>query len=648
MGGDDHPTDPSSIQRIIVLGFDGVDPNLLEKWMGEGHLPNLKKLSETGYYHPLRTANPPQSPVAWSSFTSGTWPGDHGIFDFLQRDPMTYLPDVSYQSIEKPTFWLFNLLLDNPASARNNRHGPAFWKTASDQGKRVVVLSVPYSFPPDTLNSGKMLSGLGVPDLRGTNSTFYYFATDLTASEAKKGAGGSKFVQIKRGANRIETEIEGPVDPTAEDYQRLSIPLAFEVDDQSKSMAIGLQGQTEKVQEGEWSHWFEIEYKITPFYKMKGICRFYVKQIGPEIQVYLSPISLHPDDPHIPFSYPKSFSSELKDKIGFYKAVGWIHDTSALNSEKITEGQFLDEMDQIMQKRKEMTLRSLEDEEFDLFISVFTATDRVAHMFYRLIDPEHPRYDEALAEEYGEAILNTYRTMDEIVGEISERHLDESTLLMIISDHGFHSYRTGLNVNTWLVRNGYMYLKGMVDGKPIPDRLFSNREFYPNVDWNRTKAYAIGTGQVFVNLKGREGQGIVNSGPEYEGLVKELRAELLEIKDPSSGERIFSNVYMKEGEFLGVSSDNAPDLQLAFKEGYCTSWETRLGGIPKGLFLPNLKKWSGEHAASDVVETSGIFLSNTKTTTDEPCIVDISATTLDILGVRRAKGMSGVNLFGSD
>jgi predicted AlkP superfamily phosphohydrolase/phosphomutase len=641
--------DPDIFERVIILGFDGVDPDLVEKWASEGYLPNLKKLSETGYFSPLITANPPQSPVAWSSFTTGTWPGDHGIFDFLKRDPKTYLPDVSYLSTEKPTFKFFDLVLDTPARAINHRHGPSFWKVASDQNKRVVVLSVPYSFPPDDLHdSGKMLSGLGVPDLRGTNSTFYYFATDLTASEAKKGAGGSKFVRIQKNEGSIETEIEGPVDPISEEYQRVSVPLTFDVDNGSKSIAIGLQGQSETVREGAWSDWFEISFKITPFYKMKGICRFYIQQVAPEVQVYLSPLSFHPDDPHIPFSHPESFARELKDKVGYYKTVGWVHDTSALNSEKISEGQFLDEMHQIMQKRKEMALRSLEDETYDLFISVFTATDRASHMFYRLIDPEHPRYDEALAREYGDAILDTYRAMDDIVGEIVDNHVGDNDLFMIVSDHGFHSYRRGLNVNTWLVRNEYMFLKGQVAGKRVPDNLFSSREFFPNIDWNRTRAYAIGTGQIFVNLKGREGNGIVKPGQEYDDLIREIRSKLLDLEDPETGEKVLSNIYLKEGEFLGASEDKAPDLQLAFREGYCTSWETRLGGIPKEIILPNDKKWSGEHAASDVVDTEGIFFSNRKPIVSEPSIVDISATTLDILGAKRAKGMEGENLFQSN
>jgi predicted AlkP superfamily phosphohydrolase/phosphomutase len=633
------------IERIIVLGFDGADPHLLQEWMDGGYLPNLKKLSEEGVFRPLHTANPPQSPVAWSSFAAGTWPGNHGIYDFLKRDPKTYLPDVSYLSTEKPTFHFFDLLVDKPARAISRRHGPSFWKIASDQRKKVIVLSVPYSFPPDTVPEGKLLSGLGVPDLRGTNSTFYYYATDLTAAEVSKGAGGSKFVKVARKGNRIDTVVEGPVNPLSESFERLEAPLSFTVDPGSRRVTIEMQGQTDTVGEGRWSDWFEIEYPVTYFYKMKGICRFYVIQADPEVQIYLSPLSLHPDDPYIPFTWPTSFSRELREKFGFFKTVGWIHDTSALNSEKISEAQFLDEMNQIMDKRREITLRTLEDEDFDLFISVFTATDRVSHMFYRLIDPDHPRYDAALANDYGTAIRDIYRKMDEIVGEIVDRHVDEHTLLMIISDHGFHSYRRGLNVNTWLVRNGYMTLKGMVEGKKIPDRLFSTREFFPNVDWKRTRAYAIGTGQVFINLQGREGQGIVRPGEEYRALVDEIRAGLLGVIDPKTGEKVLSNVYRRDDVFHGVSIDKAPDLQLAFREGYCTSWETRLGGIPKELFLPNRKKWSGEHAASDVAETNGIFFSSRKTSVEDPAIVDVAVTALELLGAKKGSEMEGRNLF---
>src|SRR5438128_7969040 len=86
------PIAGASEQKIIVLGFDGVDARYTERWMNEGKLPNLAKLRAAGTFRPLRPTIPAQTPVSWSTFSTGIDPGRTGIFDFLRRDPKTYLP----------------------------------------------------------------------------------------------------------------------------------------------------------------------------------------------------------------------------------------------------------------------------------------------------------------------------------------------------------------------------------------------------------------------------------------------------------------------------------------------------------------------------------------------------------------------------
>lgn len=148
--------------QVVVLGFDGADPNLLSRWMAEGHLPNLARLSQTGTFQPLGTTNPPESPVAWASFATGLNPGGTGIFDFLRRDPQTYLPELALISRQKPKF-LFGLIPIRPPKVINERHGVPFYKVAADAGYKTTVIRMPLEFPPTPLPGGEPSSRHGVP-----------------------------------------------------------------------------------------------------------------------------------------------------------------------------------------------------------------------------------------------------------------------------------------------------------------------------------------------------------------------------------------------------------------------------------------------------------------------------------------------------
>ena len=144
-------------KQVVVLGFDGADPKLAAKWMAEGKLPNLARLAREGTFKPLGTTNPPESPVAWASFATGLNPGGTGIYDFLKRDPETYLPELALVSRERPKF-LWGLIpyqaaeSDEPAQRRaflqsggrrglqNHHHSHAAGVSAHrDSGRKVVV-----------------------------------------------------------------------------------------------------------------------------------------------------------------------------------------------------------------------------------------------------------------------------------------------------------------------------------------------------------------------------------------------------------------------------------------------------------------------------------------------------------------------------
>jgi predicted AlkP superfamily phosphohydrolase/phosphomutase len=231
--------------------------------------------------------------------------------------------------------------------------------------------------------------------------------------------------------------------------------------------------------------------------------------------------------------------------------------------------------------------------------------------------------------------------MDAIVGDVMRLMKPDATLI-IVSDHGFHSFRKGFNTNTWLVQNGYMTLKNpnAEEKQYNLDNLFGQGSFFPNTDWSRTQAYAVGLGQVYLNLRGREKYGIVDPGPEAQKILNDLRTKLLAVEDPDNHAKVIENVYFASEIFHGSRTSEAADLQMSFRDGYRTSWQTSLGAVPAGIVVANMKKWSGDHCASDPSDTQGIFFSN-RHVPDPPSILDISPTVLKLLEVAPPAGLDG-------
>lgn len=627
------PPTASSHGRMIVLGFDGVDPRWLERWSQEGKLPNLRRLMESnqghGYRH-LGSTNPPQSPVAWTSFATGTRPGAHGIFDFISRRltrsqaPMPpVMPQVATSS--------FEVQEAGPPVARNLRTGEPFWQNLGNHGVRVVALNVPYSFPPDPMRDGRMLSGLGVPDLRETNSTFTYAGTEVT-NGPNPGGGVMVPLVVTAGVGRFD--LEGPSVPGGTG-ERMKLPVEVRATSHD-TLDVRIDGHEMSMRLREFSPWVHVTFNSDGT-NVSGILQMVALEAQPRMRLFITPISFDPRHQYSPIAYPQHFAVDLADDLqNDFKTVGWDHDTSALNAEVIDEELFLRDMNAIETQRTQMLVSRMQNNDWDLLLWVSTATDRVAHMFYRLMDPEHPRYEAALAARYGNAIEEQYRRMDATVGRIVSTMRPDDTLV-ILSDHGFHNYRRGLHVNQWLRQQGLLFLR---DGAEASDR-----EFLLDVDWSRTKAYALGTGQIYLNVRGRERDGIVNES-DVPALCRQIRDGLRALRDTErANAEVVHQVYIGTEVFRGGRSSDAPDLQVAFAENYRTSWESILGGVPAGLFADNDKKWSGDHAASDVSETPGILISNHAIRAEHPEIIDLASAITNHFGEPIPRSYEGHDFF---
>ncbi|MET0507954.1 MAG: alkaline phosphatase family protein, partial [Burkholderiaceae bacterium] len=511
-------------QKMVVLGFDGMDPDLVLQLVQSGRLPNFKRLIDQGGLYPLATTHSAESPTAWASFATGVNPGKHNIYDFLVRDTATYLPDLGMVR-RQPARFLFGYVPIAKPKIHSIRGGTSFWTVAGRAGVRTSILTVPVTFPPEEVPNGELLSGLPLPDIRGTMGTFYYFATDLSRYEEGNTEMGGILKRLLVENDVAQTELVGPPNPIVrqqveqirakgpalsdQDRSRITelqgrqdvrLPMTVRWHRGAKNATVDLGGQSILLQPGKWSKWVDLEFRINFLLRIRGMAQLLLMNADNELQLYVSPVNWKPDAPPIPMSYPAGFAGDLFKAIGYYRTLGWAEATWPLNEARMDEQTFMDDLYRAFDDRAQVILSRLEARRWDLLVGVIESTDRVQHMMWRLIDPKHPMHDPALTAKFGGAIESVYRRADGFVGEVMQR-VDPGTPILVVSDHGFHSWRKAVNLNTWLVQNGYMTLQGQRPADKKLNDLFGGGTFWENVDWTRTRAYAMGIGQIYFNLR---------------------------------------------------------------------------------------------------------------------------------------------------
>jgi predicted AlkP superfamily phosphohydrolase/phosphomutase len=592
-------------KQVIVLGVDGMDPGFLERHWND--LPNTARLKDTGGFRRLRTTTPPQSPVAWSTFITGLDPAGHGIFDFVHRNPKTMLPYSSMSTTLPPRFTLplgpYVLPLSS-SRVKTLRKGQGFWQILAHRGIPVDIMHMPTNYPP--LNAGEALAGMGTPDLRGTQGTFTYFTND--PEELTRDVPGGRIFKVHSENERFVLPLEGPPNSLRKGAPFASVDLVADVDAEHDAARISIGDTTAIVNQGEWSQWLPADFPLLGWLAgARGMFRVYAKELHPHFAMYVTPVNIDPRSPDLPISAPASYSRRVARDTGPFYTQGIAEDTSALRQGVFTIQEFERQSGLVQSDELKLLRYSLAHFHEGLLFFYFSSIDQNSHMLWGKHEPE---------------LLAVYRSVDSAIGEVMKQFPEAAIIVM--SDHGFNAFDRSVNLNTWLFNEGFLSLNGPPG---------SDDEMFANVDWSKTQAYALGLNGLYLNIAGREKNGILHRGAETTSVMKKLESELVQFRDPANGRQVV--------EVLSEThAEQGPDLIVGYGRTYRGSWQTALGSVPAAILEDNTDAWIGDHCINPE-DVPGVLLSNRALREGSPELKDVTVSILSLFGAPSGTGMAG-------
>jgi len=659
LGGCDALTTPARVrrrsgrrvdQRVVVIGLDGLDPYLTERLMEAGRLPNLAALRAGGGYSRLATSIPPQSPVAWASFITGADPGTHGIFDFIHRRP-DRPSEPRYSAAETIaasggwevgrhrlplSFWPFN---HEPSRTVLRREGTPFWHYLDEAGIPSVCYDLPADYPPSPSEHGhhRSLAGMGTPDLLGTYGTHQVFSTRVGGRREES---GGLVHPLWFDGDVARAKLAGPKNTLLRQPSGTEAEMVIFRHPREPEARIEIADRTVVLRQGEWSRWVRVVFPIElpsflPNDQVQGICRFYLQEVRPHFRLYVSPLNIDPLAPgRQPVSEPPEFVTELADRLGRFGTLGFQEDHKALTNGVFSDEEFRVQADFVLEERLKLLEHALADYDEGLLFFYFSSTDLQAHMFWWDSDERHPRRSPAEARHYMGVLEDLYARLDGVVGDIARRCGPRATLL-VLSDHGFGNFRRQFNPNTWLRDHGYL---GPPDCGSLADAAGG-----AVVDWRRTRAYALGLNSVYLNLAGRERDGVVRRA-ERDALLEELSAGLLAARDPATGQSPIAAVYRGDRVYSGPCVASAPDLIIGYRRGYRCSWGGALGVVGGDILSDNDSAWAADHCMA-AEELPGVLFCNRPLRQGGPSLIDLAPTILGEFGLSQPAAMTGRHLL---
>ena len=608
---------------VIIIGIDGMDWELTRQMAEAGELPNFARLMRDGTGQALETSVPPLSPIAWSDFITGMDSGGHGIFDFLHRDPENLIPIFAMSEVTSapPVMTFGDYQIPGAGDLKLLRYGKEFWTALEESGVPSWVYRMPVDFPVSGTAS-RELSGMGTPDLLGTYGTFSFYTSALFFDQD---VSGGEVYGLDLWEDRAEGSLFGPPNPFRVDGEQLSVPLvvSFDAEEDVAEIDIG-DGQARLLmQPGEWSDWVTVQFDMIPTQSLFGATRFYLRSIRPEVELYAAPLQIDPVAPAMPISTPADHAAELAAATGGFYTQGMPEDTKTITEDVFSHDEFLAQAEIAHQELVDQFEYVLDEYRGGLLFYYFGGVDQVSHIMWGVTDPEHPGYDPELAAKHADVVPGLYREADRIVGYALENMPQDATLI-VMSDHGFASWRRAFNLNSWLRDEGYLVVKD--------PNLTREPAAYGNVDWSQTRAYGAGFNGLYINQRGRESKGIVDPAVAGE-LLDEIGAKLLQVVDPETEQRAVTRVYKAEEFFQDRGHlDAGPDMLVGYAKTYKGSNEGALGELTAEVMFDNLGTWTADHSM-DHTTVPGIFFSNRKLKTPVTNLRDLTTAVTAEFGV---------------
>ena len=630
-------------KKVIVIGIDGMDPRLSGKMMQAGKLPNFARLHQDGGFRVLGTSIPPQSPVAWANFINGAGPGSHGIFDFIHRHPERQcapffavaetVAGEGYWEIGdhklQLNFWPFNH--KSPATLLR-RQGTPFWDYLDEAGIYSTFYDLPSNYPPSPSKYGyhRCLSGLGTPDLLGTYGTYQHFAEDGPIRTKNEGGGKRSILFFEN--ETAKAQLQGPKNTLLVKPGPTIIDFLVHRDKKAKAAVIEIQKHKILLKQGQWSDWIKLDFEMEmlgPNKHVSGICRFYLQEFEPNLRLYVSPINSDPSDSYLKVTEPPEFIKEISDRLRLFYTTGFQEDHKALSNKVFADAEYATQADYVLEERLNLLEYAMENYDDGLLFFYFSSTDLQAHMFWWDSDEKHPTRSANDAKTYFSHLQGIYSKLDSVVGDILNRYGDKATII-VMSDHGFANFKRQFNLNSWLRDNGYLY---------PPDSTSILRD----VNWSKTRAYGLGINGLYLNLNGRERDGIVAPGSQSEELIEELTSKLEAVRD-TNGRQVIRKAHRTDKAYSGPATALAPDLIIGYYRDYRASWATCLGDMTRDVLLDNDSAWSADHCA-DVSEVPGVIFSNKPIAANTPALIDVAPSILTEFGLEVPSSMTGKNIF---
>jgi predicted AlkP superfamily phosphohydrolase/phosphomutase len=634
-------------KKVIVIGVDGMDPKLAETMMKAGMLPNLQKLRAGGGFSTLGTSTPPQSPVAWANFINGAGPGSHGIFDFIHRHPedpqvpffaaAETLPGKGFWDVGdhrlQLDFWPFN---HKPPVTVLRRQGTPFWDYLDAAGIPSTFYDLPSNYPASPSHHGhhRCICGMGTPDMLGTYGTYQYFAENAPAQPLDESGGRRSRLTFDNETARAT--IVGPDDSLKKKPVPIEIALLVHRDCDANAAVIEIQGQRILLMPGQWSRWIRLEFSLSvpafvPSQKVNGICRFFLQEVAPNFRLYVTPMNMDPAAPAQPMSEPDSFIKDVAGRLGPFYTTGFQEDHKARSNGIFSDDEFARQAGNVLDERLALFEYAINNYDDGLLFFYFSSSDLQSHIFWWDSDEKHPIRSGPEAQAQFGHVRRLYQKLDAVIGDLFDRYGSKATII-VMSDHGFANFGMQFNVNSWLRDLGYL---GPRECSSV----------LRDVDWSNTTAYGLGINGLYLNMKGRERDGIVEPGEQRESLLTELKERLEAVAD-YSGKPVIRGVYRSDQIYTGGATALAPDLIIGYARGFRASWATCLGDLTEEVLLENDSAWSADHCA-DALEVPGVLFCNHRLGKGSPSLVDMAPSILAEFGLPTPPQMVGKNFFSS-